>query len=118
MVPVALVELLASKETFRGACPAAVDVDITAVGGEVCDEDPAPVSAGLAKAKGADFGLSVPFVKVAASEKLVMSAERDTVQPIEVALATWVWQANWFSRYSLKPLTAKPLGAVYAPHST
>ena len=97
MDPVALVEPLALNETFRGACPAAADVDITAVGGKVGCGDPAPVSAGLAKAKGADFGLSVPFVKVAASEKLVMSAVRDTVQSIEVALGTWVWQANWFS---------------------
>lgn len=87
-MPVELDEPLALKETFRGAFPAAVDEEITAVGGEAaCCGVSVPVPLGVTKVKGVDFGLSVPFVNTAANVKLVLSADRDTKQSTVVLLA-------------------------------
>jgi len=62
-------------------------VEITAMGGNVVCDDSVSVLFGVTKVKGADFGLSVPFEKVAVSAKFAVSPTSDTEQSIEVALA-------------------------------
>ena len=77
------VEVEPLKVTASGAIPL-VGLAVTAA----CNGSTAPL--GLVKAKGAEWGLSVPLLKAAVNVKLVVSAVRDTRQSIDVALALCV----------------------------
>lgn len=75
------VELAPLRFTVKGTVPLVTSAVMLAWGG-------AEVS--LVKVNGEEWGLSVPLLKAAVSVKLVVSAGRDTVQSMEVALGLCV----------------------------
>ena len=79
------VELAPLRFTVKGTVPPKTSAVMLAWGG---------AEVGLVKVNGEEWGLSVPLLKAAVSVKLVVSAGRDTVQSMEVALGLCVWHAS------------------------
>ncbi|WP_448873065.1 hypothetical protein [Desulfobulbus propionicus] len=77
-----------SKATVRGAVPAATLVLINAVGSRSFLPESLEESGEGLKAKGAEWGLSVPSTKVAVRVKLVGVLVMATVQSMAVALGS------------------------------
>jgi len=71
--------------TVSGAVPVSGAAWMTAINGGSPPEE---------KAKGAECGLSVLSLKVAARVKLVVAAVRVTSQSMAIALGSWVWQTG------------------------
>ena len=79
------VEFVPLKFAVKGTVPLTTSAVMVAWGG---------FEVGLVNVKGDEWGLSVPLLKAAVSVKRVVSAGRDTVQSMEVALGLCVWQAS------------------------